>query len=444
MASAPQPAEERSYLWFMASALVLTLVAGLTLPFLIAAGERGVAPWSLRLDSLIQAHGALQLQGWAGLVVAGMGLRMVPRLAGRRPMPRMVTLSILVLMLLGVLLRTAAQTFVPMALAGTLLLGGAMSSGIGMLAFAIAAAWTLAIRRVTQSWALATWAACVWWSIWAAVTVYGAMASSDGILPSAVNGAANWIGLLGAVGNFVWAVQSRSVPVFYGRQPPSVSRFAPPLALYNLGIAAIAISLISTLGGSVLPGLGLVAVGLGAAWLAPIAGSIGGTARRLRPASQPAAAFIIAANLWAVAAGVLMIAGGVLGLATGQPPTARLRDATYHAFAIGVVTILIVGMAQVITPVFAIQRARLRTTATMANSVALFTLVGATAVRAIAGALSGAVSAQTWAALIAVAGTLAWIGLAAFAFGMGTSWLRQDRLKVELVAKALDKKSRGT
>jgi hypothetical protein len=54
------------------------------------------------------------------------------------------------------------------------------------------------------------------------------------------------------------------------------------------------------------------------------------------------------------------------------------------------------------------------------------------------------VSEQIWAALIAVAGTLAWISLAAFAFGMSTSWLRQDRLKVELVANALDKKSRGT
>jgi len=63
---------------------------------------------------------------------------------------------------------------------------------------------------------------------------------------------------------------------------------------------------------------------------------------------------------------------------------------------------------------------------------------------AIAGALSGVVSEQIWAALIAVAGTLAWISLAAFAFGMSTSWLRQDRLKVQLVANALDKKSRGT
>ena len=123
MSSAPQPAEERSYLWFMASALAITLLAGLTLPCLIAAGYSGQAPWSGRLDNLVQAHGALQLQGWAGLVVAGMGLRMVPRLAGRRPLPSVITGSILALMLGGLLLRTYGQTLSPIWMAGGRLAG---------------------------------------------------------------------------------------------------------------------------------------------------------------------------------------------------------------------------------------------------------------------------------------------------------------------------------
>ena len=440
MSSAPQPAEERSYLWFMASALAVTLLAGLTLPFLIAAGYSGQAPWSGRLDNLVQAHGALQLQGWAGLVVAGMGLRMVPRLAGRRPLPSVITGSILALMLGGLLLRTYGQTLSPTWMAGGFLDAGAWSTGAGMAAFAVATASTLVIRRVMRSWALGAWAAAVWWLVWAALTVRAAALSTAGVLPADASDAANWVGLLGAVGNIVWAVQSRSVPVFYGRRPPGRLRLAPPLVLFNLGLAAVVVAIAAGGDSAGLYGPGLAATGLGMAWLAPVAGSIVGTANRLRPGSRAAASFIVAANVWAVAAGLLMVAGAALGVASGQPPPVTLRDAAYHAFALGTVTILIVGMAQLVTPVFAIQRASAALRPTVPHRLILATLMLATALRVVAGAANSAISQGLWTLLIAMAGSLAWIGLATFAFAMARSWLRQSRLKTELVSSARDKR----
>ncbi len=440
MSSAPQPAEEKSYLWFMASALAVTLLAGLPLPFLIAAGYSGQEPWSGRLDGLVQAHGALQLQGWAGLVVAGMGLRMVPRLAGRRPLPSVITGSILALMLAGLLLRTLGQTLAPTWVAGGFLEAGAGAAGAGMAAFAIATASTLVIRRVTRSWGLAAWAAAVWWLVWAALTVRAAALSTAGVIPGNASDASNWVGLLGAVGNVVWAVQSRSVPVFYGRRPPGMLRLAPPLVLFNLGIVAVVVAVLAGGESARLYAPGLAAAGLGMAWLALVAGSIVGTAIRLRPGSRAAASFIVAANLWAIAAGLLMVAGAMLGVASGQPPPVTLRDAAYHAFALGVVTILIVGMAQLVTPVFAIQRAAAASGPTVPHRLVLSTLMLATALRAVAGAANGAISEGLWALLIAMAGSLAWTGLAAFAFAMARSWLRQGRLKTGLVSSALDKR----
>jgi hypothetical protein len=72
----------------------------------------------------------------------------------------------------------------------------------------------------------------------------------------------------GAIGNLIWAVQSRTVPVFFGRRPP---RLAPALGMYNLGTALVLIAAVVPEPALRQPGLGLA--GAGAIWLALLVGT---------------------------------------------------------------------------------------------------------------------------------------------------------------------------
>ncbi len=62
--------------------------------------------------------------------------------------------------------------------------------------------------------------------VWAGFA--GRFLATSGLTPAALDAAAVWVALLGALSNFVWAVQSWSVPVFYGRRPPNAAQLGPP------------------------------------------------------------------------------------------------------------------------------------------------------------------------------------------------------------------------
>src|SRR5579875_963971 len=428
------PAEERSYLLFVGAALALTLGAGLVLAlFIPLAPDLG---WDLDETALIQSHGWVQLQGWLGLMVAGMALRLVPRLAHRPPLPAALTLPPLGLMVSGTVLRllTGMGLRVPFLLLSA---AGFEAAGLGMVAAVLA--WTLARSRgQRESWRGAAWAATGWWAMWAALTALaGARAAlGGGLVPPALDQASIWAVLLGANGNVIWAIQSRSVPVFYGRQPPE--RLAPALGLYNLGTTLVLVS--ATPPGIALhqPGLGLA--GAGVLWLAPLTGAIRGRPYRLRPPSRPAARFVITANRWALLAGGCLIAGA-LSSAWSSGVAARLDDAALHGLGLGLATTLIVGMARLLAPVFAVARA---IPGGRSRSLGLIwlTLLAGTGSRLAAAPLEG--TAPSWyQGLLGLADLLTWLGLAAFALGFARAWLRQASRR-EALARSARSGSRAT
>lgn len=385
--AAPKPAEERSYVAFAAIALFFVLVVGLGL---------GVAiPLTGGDEALVRAHAAAQLQGWLGLFVAGMALRLVPRLSGRRPFPTALTALVLVLLVSGVLLRVAAVW------ASGLAVPAAAAWALGSIGLAVALGIALASRgRPWQAWRVAAWCGAAWWLGWAALGLGGAIRTVAGTVPPYIDAAWQWTGVIGALSNFAWAVQSRSVPVFFGRRPPGLAALLPPLVALNLGVALVAVSAFH--GPARAPGLALA--GLATAWLAPLAGSVWGSAHRLRPVSRPAARFVVAANAWAVVAGLLLIASAAVEMDS-------LRDAALHALGLGFMTTLIVGMAQLLTPVFAGERMALLGWRPELH-LSLPLLIAAAVFRVAASFLGGAPQA----AVIATSGVLAWVGLAVFAF----------------------------
>lgn len=372
---------------FAACALFFSLGAGLALGVAIPLTGGG--------EATVQAHEAAQLQGWLGLFVAGMGLRLVPRLSGRRPFPTALTASVLVLLASGAVLRVAA------AWAYGLAVPAAAAWALGSVVLALALAFALSSRgRHWQAWRVAAWCGAAWWVVWAALGLAGAVRGVHGTVPPDVDAAWRWSGLLGVMSNFVWAVQSRSVPVFFGRRPPGLASLLPPLLALNVGVALVALSAFVTSAA----GAGFLVAGAATAWLAPVAGSVWGRAHRLRPVSRPAARFVVAANWWAVIGGCLLIASAIF-------PMDSLRDAALHALGLGCMTILIVGMAQLVTPVFAGERV----TPPRARPelwLSLPLLIAAAVLRVTGSFLAGAIQGD----VIATSGVLAWLGIAVFAF----------------------------
>mgnify|MGYP007111999570 CR=1 FL=1 len=139
--------EDRSYLGFIAAALASVLFGGLVFAVWIPLTMSGTVGGAGRLAWMVQAHGWVQVQGWAGLFVAGMAIRLIPRFAGRRPVPRRVTIPLLAVLAVPVVLRIALQTTARGGTADVV----AMAIGVTTAAGAIGVAAVLAVT-LTFDW----------------------------------------------------------------------------------------------------------------------------------------------------------------------------------------------------------------------------------------------------------------------------------------------------
>jgi len=425
------PPDDRGYLPFMAAAIATAVGAGFLLAVYVPFAAAGFVGRPADVPFLIQAHGAAQLQGWAGLFVAGMAFRLAPRLAGRRPVDARVSWSAFALLTVGLAGRVLGQA-VP-GLESVCLLAG-VAAGAGMLLVAGTLAWYLVRTRRPGAWTLGFAAGAFWWVWWAAVAVWSGLQLTDRrFLLFPEHDPALWTVMLGCVGNFIWAVQSRSVPTFFGRQQPPIRRFAPPWAALNLGLLLVAVQVFEGLRSPRLEGIGFALAGAGTAGLSLLVGAFHARAHRLRPRARPAARYVAAANWFALAAAAALLWGGVHGAVAGAATDIGLRDAARHLFGVGTITMLIVGVAQLIAPIFALGRAEPRPPSIL-DHAAFWGLVGAAAVRAMAGILSPWLPYDERMTLAGIAGLFAWFGVARFAWLALDAYRNEERM-LELLAR---------
>ena len=316
----------------------------------------------------IEEHAWLQAAGWIGLVVAGMGLRLVPRLGGRPPLPVAVPLTVLVLLAIGLLVR-------PVYAAGAALL-------------VVALAYSLASGRRAGAWWLAVAAGLAWWLRVAWLVLAGAPVDAVG-----------WALVAGVGLSFAWAIQSRMVHVFFGR-PARAGWVVALLVLFEAGLVLA----------PPLAGAAIVA-------LTAVAGALRGGGHRMSARARAAAPGIVLANR-------LGALGGVLLLLSPLPGLAWARDAALHVLGLGMLSVLIVAMAIVLAPVFALERAARPRLGP--ERIAPWLLAAATLLRA-------AASYRLWEPLLAVAGVLAWLGLALFAYALVRAIVTAPRTRAQLL-----------
>jgi hypothetical protein len=438
--------EDRSYLLYAAAALTAALAGGFLMAIVLPLAATGAIGGGDRVPWFTQAHGWVQLQGWTGLFVAGMAVRLIPRFAGRKPVPRRVTMPLLVLLVLPVAARMTIEPFARGGTAGLAakLIGFGSAPGLAGVAIVLLITLTRG-RRQHEPWRYLAFAGATWWLAWAALAAWAGVRGGrhDGLVPATFDDTLTWVVVFGAIANFIWAVQSRSVPIFFGRKTPPVRRMAAPALLLNGGAALLALSLFpwSSETGARLSGAGLLCAGVASAWLPVVAGAVGGKAKRLRPRARAAGRFVLAANIASAGAGIALAWAGGQTLLDGEFAGYGLRDAARHALGLGLITMLILGMARLVAPVFALERVQ-PGGPSLIDRAPFWLLLGALTLRVSAGLLYDDITYDSRMHLAATAGVLAWLAIGLFAFTMVRA-VRAEKATQEMLRGIAERQGRA-
>jgi hypothetical protein len=414
---------EPPYQAFVLSSLGFAVAAGFTLAFALPLSIVLDWGWGVRYTSLVQAHGQIQVLGWAGLFIMGMAFRLMPRFSGRPltfPLAAWVSWAALVSSLL---LRLAAQP----AGGGSLRDVGLIASGsLGVLsgtAFALVVASTL-VHPHSRAGATGYFfvLGCVAFLFQALLNltllVLTVQRGEIALRPRETAGLFH-LQFYGFVMMFILGVASRAVPTFSGLPRPERSAKVLALALATavgtyVFAALWAAFATRSAGINRLEAVAFASLGpifWAAVWLV---GIFRPAANRLRPASQPQIWFVRSAFLWLALAGGMALYYGVPAALDGTPIDYYGSDALRHIVGLGVASVMIVGMAILVLPEFAVRRMQKRSEG-LPPLLILALLNVAAALR-----VGTAMAAPHWLSTdrywpMAIAGVLAWVAVSLFA-----------------------------
>jgi uncharacterized protein involved in response to NO len=360
-----------------------------------------------------QAHGHVQVFGWGGLMVLGVGLHFLPRLRGAPLAGAGLAPLALGALALGLVLRAVAQPLAAVAgehalLGAALVLSGALELGgaalaIGLLVATLRAGAALAsragLRPVLPFFAVAFAALLAGltanlWSLWSVSALRSDLAGRAVVL----------LGLEGFLIPVAVAMSMRTFPLYFRTRLPRNGPMQAGLAAWTAGLLLRLAGL--DLGPAVQAGgLGLFALGLSV--FAP---------RLPRPRdtvpilADPTQWHALTAYGWLAVAG-LVLAGG-----------AR-EDAERHVLGAGFVTLLILGVGAHMLPGFARRSVR------SAGLVWATLLLGnaAAALRALPPLAPAALPTAVVGTTYALAGLLGLAAVAVFAANVVASRGRPER-----------------
>jgi uncharacterized protein involved in response to NO len=372
----------------LASALVIGVAGGFALAATLTLSRGLGIPAGAWWLALAQAHGHLQLYGWAGLFVIGVLLHFVPRLRGSPLVGAQWVRPLLIALIAGLALRALAQPLAaesPLWLWHVLLVASAFVEllaldGLATLVFATllrgpALAARPAFRAVLPLLAIGLFSLAAQ-PLVNLLNLLLAARSPAGLVPLGPDGLDVTLGLFGFLVPVALAMSAQSLPMYAGLSPFPRRALWPLATLYALGLLLLCMGTVwPAVFAARLAGIGMLAIG--AVLLSFVGiflrmmrlrGKLPQTVRSLAPQPEavargyrrqvaaqrssfgPFVALVASAYMWALAGGVLLVLDGVFGLAGAALPIPV--DAARHSLAVGFIALLICGIAPRMVPGF--------------------------------------------------------------------------------------------
>lgn len=354
-----------SYLPYVAAAIAAALVGGFgfgAAAFAAFAARVPLGPW---WPAVGEAHGHLQLFGWGGLMVLGVGFFFLPRLRGAGLAAPGLLPWILGLFGVGLALRMLAQPAAALFPGSAPTLAMAVSGPLELLAASLAVGLLVAtaldgppLHQRPGLVQVLPFLALAFASLWLALAINAGLTLATGLRGDAILDSA-WerlvanLGLAGFLVPISMGMSARTFPLFLLLRPPSAKALAlvfaayvPGLILRLLGEAMGSAGIAAA--GKILEGGVFVAFGLllqvTTPWRRPSRAPMGYV-----HLAEPVELLLMPSYLWLAIAGLLDLADGVA--AFGVLP-AMPADAERHALGSGFITLLILGMASRMLPGF--------------------------------------------------------------------------------------------
>jgi hypothetical protein len=365
MRQAAAPSSERIHRPFLVASLCFATLFGFVLGIHVSVSRLLDIGNPDRTSDLIQAHGQVQLLGFAGLFIAGVSLRLMPRFAGARiAFPALLPL-ILWPIVTGLLLRALVLPWLSGDVFDAMLLAANVSVLLAAGCFLLVVCGTLMgdARRFEASSLAFFFGALQLFAVAVIATFSTIDVVKDGSdrIPFLADNALLHMTLFGFVVSFILGVALRAIPVMIGVERPGRSAYWLAVLLFvasaALGGSLLYLQYVDYVKTVVLASdVAFVALGLVVLSLMWQAGALRHMSNRLRPASQPHLWLIRSAFVWMAFAGLELCYFGVSALIDGQLPGDFHFDAVRHTLGAGVITMLICGMALMILPEFAADR----------------------------------------------------------------------------------------
>src|SRR6266568_1986451 len=355
-------------------AMILTLTRAFSLPL--------GAWWT----ALAQAHGHLQLYGWAGLFVIGVAFHFLPRLRGTplalpRLVPWMIGFQVTGLVLRAIsqplLVATGASIFGALLVVSGILECVALVGAVLLLGITTWRGSTLVTRPAVLG-VLPFFAGA--FSVLAVASVVNLVnvvlaATAAGFIGGARDDLNVTLGLFGFLVPVALAMSAQSLPMYAGLEAFPRRLLWPLAGSYFLGLLLTCIGSQLAPSSEMVEGLGMLLMGMvllvfigiflrmmrmrgrlpqKVARLAPSPEAAAHTYQRKirteRYSYGPFVALVASAYLWAILGGVLLVTDGLAMLFGAVPVFAS--DAIRHSLAVGFITLLICGIAPRMLPGF--------------------------------------------------------------------------------------------
>ncbi|MGI9060922.1 MAG: hypothetical protein ACR2H5_20340 [Ktedonobacteraceae bacterium] len=370
----------------LGAALLLGTGGGFVLASILTLSSAFHTPLGSWWLAVAQAHGHLQLYGWAGLFVLGVAFHFLPRLRGTPLAAAWLVPWFLATQVAGLLLRVLSQPLLVMngmdiwrvlLITSGVLECAALCVAVILFVLTVLHGPSLTTRPAFLGVLPLVVGAFIALGLATCVNLVNVVVATttDGLVPAVGDNLNVTLGLFGFLVPIALAMSAQSLPMYAGLSPFPRRMLWPLAGCYWTGVVLICISTIQVDWSGILASVGMLFTGgvllvFTAVFMRMMRtrGTLPKKVAHLAPAPEatarnyqkhvrnesnaygPFVALVASAYLWAVLGSVLLVVDGLV-MVLGFAPLFSI-DTIRHSFAVGFVTLLICGIAPRMVPGF--------------------------------------------------------------------------------------------